>query len=56
MGAVHITPGRFRHAEEVANLAAVAKHEAKQSSSGMVLHDAASRLTIGRALEDVLAA
>ncbi len=38
MGAVHITPGRFRHAEEVANLAAVAKHEAKQTSAGVVLH------------------
>ena len=39
IGAVRITPGRFRHAEEVANLAAVAKHEAKQASAGVVLHD-----------------
>jgi len=38
IGAVRITPGRFRHAEEVANLAAVAKHEAKQASAGVVLH------------------
>ncbi|BEU95887.1 phosphodiesterase [Acidovorax sp. DW039] len=38
MGAVHITPGRFRHAEEVANLAALAKHEAKQTATGLVLH------------------
>jgi diguanylate cyclase (GGDEF)-like protein len=38
IGAVRITPGRFRHAEEVANLAAVAKHEAKQASTGVALH------------------
>lgn len=39
VGAVRITPRRFRRAEEVANLAAVAKHEAKQASAGVVLHD-----------------
>ncbi len=38
MGAAHITPGRLRHAEEVANLAALAKHEAKQTATGLVLH------------------
>lgn len=38
VGAVHVTPGRFRHAEEVANVAATAKHEAKQTATGLVLH------------------
>lgn len=38
IGAVRITPGQFRSAEEVANLAATAKHEAKQASTGVVLH------------------
>lgn len=38
IGAAHITPGRLRHAEEVANLAALAKHEAKQTATGLVLH------------------
>ena len=38
IGAVRIQPGAYRHAEEVANLAAVAKHEAKLASTGVVLH------------------
>ncbi|WP_044398899.1 EAL domain-containing protein [Acidovorax temperans] len=38
VGAVHVTPGHFRHAEEVANVAATAKHEAKQTATGLVLH------------------
>ena len=38
VGGVHVTPGRFRHAEEVANVAATAKHEAKQTATGLVLH------------------
>ena len=38
IGAVRIQPGTYRHAEEVANLAAVAKHEAKLASTGVVLH------------------
>lgn len=38
IGAVRIQPGIYRHAEEVANLAAVAKHEAKLASTGVVLH------------------
>lgn len=38
IGAVRITPGHFRHAEEVANLAAVAKREAKLAGTGVVLH------------------
>ena len=61
IGAVRITPGRFRHAEEVANLAAVAKHEAKQASTGGVLHGGFTESSLGalaatRALQDVLAA
>ena len=61
IGAVRITPGRFRHAEEVANLAAVAKREAKQSASGVVLHGGLMESSLGalaatRALQDVLAA
>ena len=61
IGAVRITPGRFRHAEEVANLAAVAKHEAKQAASGVVLHGGFTEASLGalaatRALQDVLAA
>ncbi len=61
IGAVRITPGRFRHAEEVANLAAVAKHEAKQASTGVVLHGGFTESSLGavaatRALQDVLAA
>ena len=38
IGAVRITPGYFRHAEEVANLAAAAKREAKLAGTGVVLH------------------
>ncbi|WP_069103500.1 phosphodiesterase [Acidovorax sp. RAC01] len=61
IGAVRITPGRFRHAEEVANLAAVAKHEAKQDATGVVLHGGLNEsgqgvLAATRALRDVLAA
>eukprot|EP01030_Chromulinospumella_sphaerica_P000550 gene550-544_t len=61
IGAVRITPGRFRHAEEVANLAAVAKHEAKQAATGVVLHGGFTESSLGalaatRALQDVLAA
>lgn len=41
IGAALIPPGLLRHAEEVANLAAQAKHEAKQSSNGIVVLDAA---------------
>ena len=61
IGAVRIAPGRFRHAEEVANLAAVAKREAKQAASGVVLHGGFTEASLGalaatRALQDVLAA
>ncbi|MFI8614201.1 EAL domain-containing protein [Acidovorax sp. NPDC077693] len=61
IGAVRIMPGRFRHAEEVANLAAVAKHEAKQAGTGVVLHggwtdSALGGLATSRAVQDVLAA
>ncbi|WP_233589771.1 phosphodiesterase [Acidovorax sp. FJL06] len=61
IGAVRITPGHFRHAEEVANLAAVAKHEAKQAATGVVLHGGFTESSLGavaatRALQDVLAA
>lgn len=40
IGAALIPPGLLRHAEEVANLAAQAKHEAKQSPGGIVILDA----------------
>ncbi|HVL44578.1 MAG TPA: diguanylate phosphodiesterase, partial [Acidovorax sp.] len=61
IGAVRITPGRFRHAEEVANLAAVAKHEAKQAVTGVVQHGGFAESGLGavaaaRVLQDVLAA
>ena len=61
IGAVHITPGRFRHAEEVANLAAVAKREAKQAATGVVLHGGFTASSLGalaasRALQGVLMA
>ncbi|RYF53206.1 MAG: diguanylate phosphodiesterase, partial [Comamonadaceae bacterium] len=61
IGAVRIMPGRFRHAEEVANLAAVAKHDAKQAGTGVVLHGATAEsapdgLALARALQEVLAA
>jgi len=42
MGAARIPPGLLRHAEEVANLAAQAKHEAKQAACGIVVLDAAT--------------
>ena len=42
MGAARIAPGLLRHAEEVANLAAQAKHEAKQAACGIVVLDAAT--------------
>lgn len=61
IGAVRTMPGRFRHAEEVANLAAAAKHEAKQAGTGVWLHGGSADSTLGglaasRALQDVLAA
>ena len=64
IGAVRITPGHFRHAEEVANLAAAAKREAKLAGTGVVLHTGAPEsvlVALGapaapRALQDVLAA
>ena len=37
LGVAQILPGSFRHPEEVANLAARAKHEAKQSRSGIAV-------------------
>ncbi len=42
IGAARIAPGVLQSAEEVANLAAQAKHEAKQASSGLVVIDASS--------------
>ena len=61
IGAVRITPGRFRHAEEVANLAALAKHQAKIASTGVVLHgvapdSSANVLAATKALQEALAA
>jgi len=41
IGAALIPPGLLRHAEEVANLAAQAKHDAKHSPCGIVVLDAA---------------
>ncbi len=40
IGAVRIAPGSIHHAEEVANLAALAKHDAKQSPQGIAWHAA----------------
>ncbi len=59
IGAVRIHPGIYRHAEEVANLAAVAKHEAKLASTGVVLHGGelpGPPHSALRALQSVLAA
>lgn len=61
VGAVRIAPGTYRRAEEVANLAAVAKHEAKLRGSGVVVHGgdaepAADALAVTRAVQEVLAA
>ena len=49
IGAVRIAPGHVQHAEEVANLAALAKHEAKLSASGIVCLPA-SAMQAGRQL------
>lgn len=38
IGVVRVTPGVLRHAEDVANLAAAAKHEAKTAASGIAVH------------------
>ncbi len=43
IGAVHIAPGAFEHAEDVAAEAAVAKHEAKHAGSGMTVREARPR-------------
>ena len=39
IGAARIAPGVFHHAEEVANLAALAKHEAKRCNCAVVVHE-----------------
>jgi len=39
IGAVRIQPGSLRQAEEVANLAALAKHDAKLAPRGIALHE-----------------
>jgi GGDEF domain-containing protein len=39
IGAVRIRRGTFRHAEEVANAAALAKHEAKTAGRGLILRE-----------------
>lgn len=39
IGAVRIRRGAFRHAEEVANAAALAKHDAKTAGQGLVLRE-----------------
>ena len=46
---MRIAPGHVQHAEEVANLAALAKHEAKLSPSGIVCLPA-SAMQAGRPL------
>jgi len=61
LGVAQILPGSFRHPEEVANLAARAKHEAKQSRSGIAVLPCLTESSLGalaasRALQDVLAA
>lgn len=40
VGAVRIPPGMFRHAEDVASEAAIAKHEAKHAASGLTVREA----------------
>ncbi len=40
IGAVRVPPGMFRHAEDVASEAAIAKHEAKQAPSGLTVREA----------------
>ena len=54
IGAAQIPPGLLRHAEEVANLAAQAKHEAKQSPSGIVTLDARTALRLQAPAQDAL--
>ena len=41
IGAVQIAPGSFRRAEDVANLAAAAKHNAKRTGAGVFLESPA---------------
>ncbi|WP_295987204.1 EAL domain-containing protein [uncultured Variovorax sp.] len=43
IGAVRIPPGMFRHAEDVAGEAAIAKHDAKQAASGLTVRQARPR-------------
>ena len=43
IGAVRIPPGMFRHAEDVASEAAIAKHEAKLAASGLTEREARPR-------------
>lgn len=43
IGAVRIAPGMFRHAEDVAGEAAIAKHEAKHAVSGLTVREARPR-------------
>ncbi|SFP82577.1 diguanylate cyclase (GGDEF) domain-containing protein [Variovorax sp. OK605] len=43
IGAVRIPPGMFRHAEDVASEAAIAKHEAKHAASGLTVREARGR-------------
>jgi len=43
IGAVRIPPGMFRHAEDVASEAAIAKHDAKQAASGLTVREARPR-------------
>lgn len=42
IGAVRIAPGTLRRAEDVANLAALAKHDAKLAASGIAVHTSAA--------------
>jgi GGDEF domain-containing protein len=43
IGAVHVAPGAFGHAEDVAAEAAVAKHEAKHAAAGLTVRVAGPR-------------
>ncbi|MET3181668.1 UNVERIFIED_ORG: EAL domain-containing protein (putative c-di-GMP-specific phosphodiesterase class I)/GGDEF domain-containing protein [Variovorax guangxiensis] len=43
IGAVHIAPGMFDHAEDVAGEAAIAKHDAKLAASGLTVREARPR-------------
>ncbi|QNP59235.1 EAL domain-containing protein [Paenacidovorax monticola] len=56
IGALRIQPGSLRQAEEVANLAALAKHDAKLAPCGIALHESPARPAAAQAAASALAA